>query len=673
MVVKLEQNPSLVQGRLREFSTQKNPILGSIPERSTPGYIAQTLIPELYRDAATTATQFFALGLNLTFDGVGLILNQHYTVGISYNASTTIAVFQFFFLVDISSSNMVIRATDNNGLNIRTNSRRTWDGSFGSSRRRNLQQRAAQQLPITSTIFANVSNFRAMKRISDKDRDDTQNGGSIFTWAVFLFKVVGLIICLFQLWYNPRIRALNQYLRFGVASSFLVKIPYLNLGYGSYLIHFMDYTILWDFNLMMSLRNEDNIRPEMKGKLEEYFVPILIFNSIPIQLGIYILLSTLHIIFSVVFKNDKKKAKIVRGIPILILGIILLDLVFYSQVSLFWQPFGHSKEPIPVIISWALCLLVIGLVSFQLISIFRNFFVYKIRHRNRGRSVYNKIRIRMEKESARSQLFKFFNVLEPLTKKINDTIKKGDIFSILTIAKITQILVYSTLILHLQDRPEGTLISIFAIEFLYLLAMIFYIFLFSFFYRSFIKLLFQLVLECFFLSLFLYLSFFESNPNDPDYLYGADKKYQTGVMFLIWTYLLGEFGYFILASFHGVRRRGFLTFAANIRRQYDLMQPAKQKKNSKKPSKKSIKELIDSKAGSQNKLNLLTLVSSERKTTEKNEPSLLLGKNPEAPRMKKKDYVNLNSARDGEESQTKTQIMPSSVEKEEEKETRLTK
>ena len=674
--IKLVQKASLVQGRQLEFSTQKKPVLGSLPDRYTPAFIAQMRIPEPYRSITTRQPSFLATLLNTKVGGVKLALNKDYTVSVFYNQATYLAFFHISFLGDVSTTNLLIEVEDNNAFSSKNNNDRVWDGTLGSSRR-SLQQLSNQQLPITTSLLANVSNFRAMARITDQDKKDAQNGGLYFVWAVFFFKLIAFGVCFWQAWCNPRIRALNQFLRFGVTTSFLLKLPYLNLGFDSYLIQFMDYTVIWDLNLMFTLKHEDNIRPTMKGKLQEYFVPILLFNSIPIQVVLYLLFSIIHIILAAIFKNNKKKSKMVRAIPVLILGFTLVDLVFYSQVSLFREP---SKVVISVLMSWGLCVLVLGLVGYHLITVTKNLFTYKIRHRNRGRSVYNKIRIRMEKESARSRFLNLLNVLEPLTDQIKKSIKKGDIYSVLTTAKIIQILVYTTLILHLQSYAELTLILIFAIEFLYLLSMMIYIYLFSFFYRSFVKLLNQLAVECFFFSMLIFFSFFESDPAQADYLFGAEKKYQNAIMFLMWTNLLGEFIYFIIASFHGVRRRGFLTFAANIRRQYDLLNPKKSsKKNSRKPSKKSFQEMIASKAGSQKKLKISAVKDPKKKDNSTknsgvNPMSLLLSLPPNSQnKNNKNDYQKMASAKgqeQGEVSIGKTLQIP---EKENSKETRLMK
>lgn len=132
------------------------------------------------------------------------------------------------------------------------------------------------------------------------------------------------------------LRALNQnftiweFLVTGTMFRFISKLPLITVNYGNLLSLFMDNIFEQDIQLMFNLKDEFGTRPEMLGKLEEYFIPSLAINAIIIQLSLYFITYVLNVA-GYFMKN--KLGKIFQVIHYGVMSVTMIDILTYCFVE----------------------------------------------------------------------------------------------------------------------------------------------------------------------------------------------------------------------------------------------------------------------------------------------------------------------------------------------------
>ena len=151
----------------------------------------------------------------------------------------------------------------------------------------------------------------------------------------FLFLVLNIVLA-----FNQKLHLSGKFLEFAVFCQFIAKLPMLNINFGGYGVRFMDGLMSVDcFMIRLNHPQEEdhNIRREMIGKLAEYSITAMAINSMLIS-GIFSLVyETLEILSSWVSSPKYKSKAVVRSVLFSILSYRILDIFFYSNISILRQ------------------------------------------------------------------------------------------------------------------------------------------------------------------------------------------------------------------------------------------------------------------------------------------------------------------------------------------------
>ena len=161
---------------------------------------------------------------------------------------------------------------------------------------------------------------------------------------------LALIVAVFSA-FDLKLNVVGRFLRFSCFYQLLIKIPLLNINYGSFGLAFMDKVYATDYLYMARFIPEDQVRSRLSGKLAEYSVPVLLLNSNLLPSLLILVPLILGIIAQ--FAPSKYRTKhVLLRVLFTLMAFKLLDGFFYSSISLFWHDFRAKAPQNPTAISY---------------------------------------------------------------------------------------------------------------------------------------------------------------------------------------------------------------------------------------------------------------------------------------------------------------------------------
>jgi hypothetical protein len=169
---------------------------------------------------------------------------------------------------------------------------------------------------------------------SEKALNFATKFGKAVRWVLFGLFVLSILMS-FAL-ATKKVEFPGVLMRTTLLYGFISQMPIIPANYGYLLSRFYDEIYKFHLMTMFKIVKEGEFRGPLEGKLDEYRLPVMVINSIPIQVVLFVLSS---LVYTVLPKKNKKEPsylkKISNNFHYIILSWTVLDVVFFGSLQVF--------------------------------------------------------------------------------------------------------------------------------------------------------------------------------------------------------------------------------------------------------------------------------------------------------------------------------------------------
>ena len=197
--------------------------------------------------------------------------------------------------------------------------------------------------------------------------------GTISRYLILGVVALGAILVVVHEVVKPDLHLIGTYFRFVTLLQFICKIPLFNTNFGSYLLAFFDEIYKIDIFFMRKIWDEKEYRIQVSRKIDEYLVPVLIINSIPVPMVLFLVSSLANLVLDSLISASKavpnKVVQLLKALHFLIVSLTLLNVMFYGLVAVMNHlPYFEAESDTPMYSLGVamVCLLFVGIEFFTL-------------------------------------------------------------------------------------------------------------------------------------------------------------------------------------------------------------------------------------------------------------------------------------------------------------------
>ena len=197
------------------------------------------------------------------------------------------------------------------------------------------------------------------------DMDFAKNMGTIAKVLAIIIIVLGFTATFIK-FMSKKTDVDGAYLILVSVIKFFVRGALVNVNFGVLLSLFFDKLFGFDLNLMKKFINEGKFRGSLGGKYDEYLIPVLALNTIPLALVVYLISAITNLVVRFVAKKPTTRLG-VQKVHMTIFALTSLDLAFYSCLGLFHHKFWKSGNSVGSYLSFLLGLITFGMVVYDFV------------------------------------------------------------------------------------------------------------------------------------------------------------------------------------------------------------------------------------------------------------------------------------------------------------------